>query len=238
MPRVIVLTGGGIKSAVAAGRSASDNELIFVHADYGQPSGAAERGAFRALGSAFPSSRIVTLNLPYVAQLQNTNHTEPGESSRDGETADDGASRMLSPASLRGLVSVLMSLGVQCALRLGALKVITGLTQDCDATHLGLPPVEGSANGRREFIYSFNIMMESVLPRRSIVAVEAPLMDLEYTQIIKLAQRFRVPLERTWTCGQSRPHPCGRCEPCQARARAFVGAGVVDPLTTAVPQPG
>ena len=238
MPRVIVLTGGGIKGAVAAGRSAADNELIFVHADYGQPSAAAERRALPALARAFPSARVVTLDLPHVAQLQNTDPNEPGESSRDGETADDGASPVLSSASLRGLVSVLMSLGVQWALRLGASKVVTGLTQVCDATHLGLPPVEGSANGRREFIYSFNIMMESVLPRRSIVAVEAPLIDLEYTQIIKLAQRFRVPLERTWTCGQSRPHPCGRCEPCQARARAFVGAGVVDPLTTAVPQPG
>jgi 7-cyano-7-deazaguanine synthase len=235
---MVVLTGGGIKSAVVAGRSAAGNELIFVHADYGQPSAAAERRALPALARAFPSTRVVTLDLPYVAQLQSTDLNEPGESSRDGETADDRASRVLSSASLRGFVSVLMSLGVQCALRLGASKVITGLTQVCDATHLGLPPVEGSANGQREFIYSFNVMMESVLPRRSMLAVEAPLMDLEYTQIIKLAQRFRVPLERTWTCGQSRPHPCGRCEPCQARARAFVGAGVVDPLSTVVPQPG
>ena len=37
MARVVVLTGGGIKGAVAAARYASEHEVVLLHADYGQP---------------------------------------------------------------------------------------------------------------------------------------------------------------------------------------------------------
>lgn len=234
MPPIIILTGGGIKGAVAAARRASDNELVLVHVDYGQPSARAEVKALRDLAETFSSARVVALDLPHVRQLQqdsaDSRSSPGGGNPRRGE-----ASSLAAPS--RGLVPVLMSVGVQCAMRFGAATVATGLSRLCDATHFGMPPVEEAIDGRREFVYAFNLMIESLSAQRSKVRMEAPLMDVDYGQMVKLAQRFGVPLEKTWTCEQSRTQPCGRCNPCKARARAFIEAALVDPLIVGTPAP-
>ncbi len=230
MPRIVVMTGGGIKGGVAAARSAVENELILVHVDYGQPSAAAEVTALRRRAGTFPSSRAATLTMPHVLELDRVESRSP--TSGQG---DSGVSQPPSAGALRGLMPVLLSVGVQCALRLGASTVVTGLSQLCEAVRLGLGGTGAVPDGGRAFVHSFNLMIESLSQARSKIRVEAPLMDLALPQIIKLGQRFQVPLEKTWTCEQSRPQPCGRCAPCLARASAFVDASLVDPLIRPAP---
>ncbi len=178
------------------------------------------------------------LGLPHLMQLQKVildKGTERADA-RD-QPSGNGGLPPLSSTSVRGMMPMLLLQAVQCALHVNATKVLTGLTQFCDATHLGLPPVEGPHGDRREFLHAFNIMLETVLPERSSVPVEAPLIDLDYAGVIKLANRLGVPLERTWTCQSSGPRPCHRCERCEARGRAFVDAGFVDPLGKALREP-
>ena len=230
MGTIVVMTGGGIKGAVAAARSAVGNELTLVHVDYGQPSAAAELKATRALAKTFSHCRMVPLILSHASQVQQGWVDPPGSSPPDRHTGDKD-SLATSAAWLRGLMPVLMSLGVQWALRVGASAVVTGLTRLGDGTHLGLTPAEGAAYGRGEFVHSVNVMIASLLPQSSKLKVEAPLMDLGYPQMLSLAQRFGVPLELTWTCARSGPVACGRCEQCRARAGAFTEALLVDPLT-------
>lgn len=228
MRRIVVMTGGGIKGGVAAARSAAENDLVLVHVDYGQPSAPAELSALRSLAKTFPSARVVTLTMPHVLELDRVEtRTKPGH-------GDSDVSRAPSAGALRGLVPVLLSVGVQCALRVGASSIVTGLSRFCDAAHLGLGGTGAVPDGGREFVHSFNLMIESLSQAWSKIRVEAPLMDLSSPQIIKLGQRFGVPLENTWTCLQTRPQPCGRCAPCLARASAFVDASLVDPLISPV----
>lgn len=231
MALILVMTGGGIKGATAAARSAPGNELLLVHVDYGQPSAQAEASALHGLAATLQSSRVVSLNLPHVQELDH-GVTDGARSRGSGEVGTSGETQAPSALALRGIVPVLLSVGVQCALRVGASTVVTGLSRLCEATHLGLPGNEEPTHGRREFVHSFNVMIESVSQACSKVRVETPLVDLSFPQIIKLAQRFSVPLEKTRTCGRSAPQPCGRCEPCRSRAGAFLEAGLVDPLTS------
>lgn len=233
MALIVVLTGGGIKGATAAARSAGGNELLLVQVDYGQPSAQAEASALHGLAATLQSSRVVSLNLPHVLELDHA-VTDGTRSRSSGEGEGSGEPQAPSALALRGIVPVLLSVGVQCALRVGASTVVTGLSRLCGATHLGLPGNEEPTHGRREFVHSFNLMIESVSQAYSKVQVETPLMDLSFPQIIKLAERFGVPLEKTWSCARSTPQPCGGCEPCRSRAGAFLEAGLVDPLTSAV----
>lgn len=233
MPPIVVMTGGGIKGAVAAARCAEDNELLLTHIDYGQPSAPAELQALHVLNKAFPSSSVMALTLPHVMQLQEG----PG---RFGEPPAVGAGEAAdrngpSAPALRGLVPVLMSIGVQCAWRVGASAVVTGVSRLCEATHLGMSGTDPRSNGWRELVHSFNLMIDCLSGRGPQVRIETPLMDLGLPQMIKLARRFRIPLERTWTCQRAGPRPCGRCSPCTARARAFVEAALVDPLSKSTP---
>ena len=233
MPPIVVMTGGGIKGAAAAARCAEDNELLLTHIDYGQPSAPAELKALHVLNKAFPSSSVMALTLPHVMQLQGGvgRSGEPPALEADGAVDRNGPS---APA-LRGLVPVLMSIGVQCAWRVGASTVVTGISRLCEATHLGMSGPDYPGEGWRHLVHSFNLTVDCLSGRGPQVRMETPLMDLGLPQIIKLARRFRIPLERTWTCQSAGPRTCGRCSPCAARARAFVEAALVDPLSKPAP---
>ncbi len=59
--------------------------------------------------------------------------------------------------------------------------------------------------------------------------VVAPVIDLDKVQIIKKGISIGAPLDLSWSCYYSGDRPCGKCESCMRRARAFKRAGVPDP---------
>ncbi len=232
MSAAVVLSGGGIKGAVAAARTAKEHETIFVHINYGQPSANREIAALDALAPTLPKSRVVRIALPYLSQLRAAAPDAPAPNApRDtrGIVGTSISTSSVPPAVMRGLMPVFLSVGVQSALRFNSPKVVIGLTNTDDAAHLGLPVADSPPDTRREFLHAFNIMTEVLLRPRFAVQIEAPLIDLRYAEVIKLAQRWHVSLDKTWTCHRFGTHPCGVCDACAARTRAFGEAGLVDP---------
>jgi 7-cyano-7-deazaguanine synthase len=214
---------------VAAARSAADHDLILLHVDYGQASARTEFQAVEALSEIFPSGRVIGIGLAQQPRPDGKPSRVTGSGSSRGP-AGEGAGG--SPgAGVRALMPVLVSAGVQSALRMGASQVVLGLSRFCDAEHLGLTGDGTPGTGRREFVHAFNLMLESLPTPGPNVRVEAPLMDVRFPEIVKLAGRLGVPVERTWTCERPGPRPCGRCRPCASRASAFVAAALVDPLS-------
>ena len=234
MASIVVMTGGGIKGAVAAARYAADHEITFLHLDYGQRSAPQEAEAVRALAKTFPTARSLALELPHVAEI-------PKALGRTGTpTGTRPASRIsespaLPGAALRGLMPVLAAVGVQCALQVGAKQVVAGISRFIDATPLGLPGLESEPNRCRAFVHAFNIMIDALVPRRPAISLEVPLIDATHAEVVKLARHFHIPLENTWSCAQPAARPCGRCDPCTVRAAAFAEAGISDPLVEVVP---
>lgn len=226
MARVLVLSGGGIKSAVAAARYANNHEVILLHTDYGQASARGERAALDRLTDQWPKAKSIYLPLPAIAGLGQELSLSQGPSS----TKQAGE---LAPMVLRGQTAVLLSVAFQTALREGASTVVTGFSRRCDSTHLGLDSTNPQRDILREVLLTFEIITETVLPQGNRLPVESPLMDTTFDQIIKLAQRFQLPLENTWSCLQSASKPCQRCVRCQERAEAFIQAGHPDPLLAA-----
>ena len=230
MAKVVVLTGGGIKGAVAAARSARDHELILLHVEYEQPSARAESRAIEPLSETFPAARVIEVSLPQQPKPARRSSEAAGPRGRGRADSEPGGSPV---AAARGLMPVLLSVGVQWALRLGASTVGVGLSRFAEAAHLGLIADQGPTEGRREFVHAFNLMLESLPAQKPKIRVDAPLMDITYSQMIQLARRFGVPLEHTWTCERAGPRPCGRCDACKARAGAFIEAAIPDPLMSA-----
>lgn len=233
MATAVILTGGGIKGAVTAGRYAVDHDLLLVHIQYGQRSAAAEASAINQLAETWSSATVLTLPLPHVSAMDKRLMTEPN-SPRAGVHKNIDKASALSAGALRGLMPVIITVGVQCALRVGASIVATGLSRFGDAAHLGLPDASSAPASRHEMLQALNHLAHSLSRSSLKITVDAPLMELPLSQIIKLGRRFNVPLERTRSCTGDKTQACGACEPCRIRADAFAKARLADPLMDAM----
>lgn len=237
MPTVVILSSGGIKSAVAAARYAKDHELILLHVNHGQPAATRESAALDRLVQNWKNTRVVRATLPHMIQLRTT--TPADRSGGEGQVSRGIVGSMSgvgtpTPVGTRGLLPVLCSLGLQAALGYRATLLAVGLTKNDDATHIGLAPVETRPDLRREFLHAFNTMSETLLRPRGL-KLEAPLVDLQHHEVLLLAQRFQIPLEHTWSCDKPATHPCNQCDACKARTQAFAQAGFPDPLSVCIP---
>ncbi len=63
------------------------------------------------------------------------------------------------------------------------------------------------------------------------IQIEAPILLMPKSQIVREAVRLGVPLELTWSCYQGGAKACGRCDSCLLRLEGFAKAGIEDPLT-------
>ena len=79
-----------------------------------------------------------------------------------------------------------------------------------------------------EFVYATDKCLS--YSTRNDVRILAPLIELNKTDIVRQALDANAPLQWSWSCYQGGEGPCGVCESCVRRARAFMEVGVEDPL--------
>jgi len=252
MQATICLTGGGIKSATAiaaaAARATQEQELVFLHVDFGQPAAKSERRAVEALATMYRTSRTASLELPHMRQFHEQwtapqvkrnsgvrgTEISTGPMTEKAAGKADQSGRVAETVS-KGVFPVLLGVAAQCAARIGATSIVCGASRWTDGAHLGLPTASaGRAERLRECVHLFNILLEALGSWRSGMSLHCPLMDLNYAEIIQLAGRFHVPLERAWTCQDGGTQPCGECGPCLARGEGFSAARIPDPAEEAV----
>jgi len=92
----------------------------------------------------------------------------------------------------------------------------------------------GYVDCRQEFIGA----MENAINQGTVCAVvqgkkikvQAPFMYMTKTQEIELGMKLGVDYSDTWTCYNGGELPCGTCDSCLLRIKAFKEAGLEDPL--------
>lgn len=62
------------------------------------------------------------------------------------------------------------------------------------------------------------------------VSIEAPFINYNKTEIVKLGLELKVPYEKTWSCYEGDTEPCRSCGTCIDREKAFTNNGTTDPL--------
>ncbi len=231
MSIAVVMTGGGVKAAVTAARFAIDHELILLHIDYGQRSSKPELEAIHAISTFFETAHIITLDLPHAGQLQQQLANRSGDSARDYASGVIHAN-VLSESTLRGLFPVLLTTGLQCATRVGAAVLAVGASRLVDSSHVGWSIGDTHTDYHREMLHAFGIMAEALLGTSNTPTIEAPLLDVSYPEIFKLASSLKVPLDQTWTCEKPGPRACGQCSHCKLRLEALAGTGLSEDALT------
>ncbi len=62
------------------------------------------------------------------------------------------------------------------------------------------------------------------------IEVEAPLLQMTKSDIVKLGNKLGLPFELTWSCYRGGEKACGRCDSCKLRLKGFMESGLVDPI--------
>lgn len=120
------------------------------------------------------------------------------------------------------------------------LSVAASYADALDITDLfiGVSEVDysGYVDCREEFIKAmeYAINMGTVLgaEKKQKITLHAPFMHMTKADEIKLGQALGVDFGLTWTCYRGDEKPCGKCDSCLLRAKAFAEAGISDPLHT------
>jgi len=87
----------------------------------------------------------------------------------------------------------------------------------------------GYPDCRPEFLKSFEGALNEGLKCKGMRII-SPVLHKDKKEIIKLGLKLKVPFEYTWSCYQGGKAPCGKCDSCRFRTRAFEELGMNDPL--------
>jgi len=215
----IVLLSGGLDSATCLYWARSKGwRVTALNVHYGQRHARETRSA-RALARRAGAKLVeLRLKLPWLAA---SSLVDPKKRLPDLPVAKIGLGGIPS-TYVPGRNTILLALAVSLAETEGARRVVIG------SNHLDY---SGYPDCRPEFNRAFErvaaIGTKAGAERRA-AKIEAPLIRLDKRQIVRLASRLGVPIERTWSCYRGGRRPCGACDSCKLRAKGFAEAGVVD----------
>lgn len=218
MKKAVVLLSGGLDSAVAIHLAKSQGfEVYALSFDYGQRHNKeVECAKATAQHVGAKEHNLVTLQL----NLWGGNSlTDKNLSVEDGDVNRTDIPMTYVPA--RNMV--FLSVAASYAEAIGAQDIFIGVSE---------VDYSGYVDCRESFIEA----MENAINMGTVAAVEhgkkfkihAPFIYKTKAQEIQLGEQLGVDWSHTWSCYRGGEKPCGTCDSCLLRAKAFAEAGVVD----------
>lgn len=218
MEKTVVLLSGGLDSSTALYLAKSEGyELHAISFDYGQRhSKELECAKAIAQAAGVKSHKVVSLNL---GEWGGSSLTDMSMTVEDGDADRTDIPMTYVPA--RNMV--FLSVAASMAEAIGAQHIFIGVSEvdysgyvDCrqvfiDAMEkaINLGTVMGAEQGKK-------------------ITIHAPFVNMTKAEEIKLGNKLGVDFSLTWSCYRGGEKPCGTCDSCLLRARAFKEAGVTD----------
>lgn len=219
MKKAISVLSGGLDCTVSTSVYAKDYEIHAITFDYGQKSFERELKAAQEICEKMNWSHEV-IDLPWLSRIStsslNTSEDIPEVSIDDLDDLNksrETASSVWVPA--RNMVFT--SIAVSYAEALGAEIIIVGWDAEEAATF---------PDNSKEFLDAFNELIDVGSPDK--IKIEAPAIDLNKEEIVKLGVDVGAPMELSYSCYKGGDKHCGVCESCMRRKRAFDKVGIKD----------
>ncbi len=224
MNKAVILASGGLNSTVAAAAAREQYEPALLHVAWGHRTAERELACFNQIAKSLNIEQTRIADLTCLATLGNNARVN-----RKIGVEDSHALGQETPATFAlGLMPTLLSVAAAWAGGIGATRIIVGIRESHGLARPGVGTLY--PDYRREFIQTFNLMLQYARPSNRELAVEAPLLELTRAEVVKLGNLMNVPFEQTWSCYTSNDEPCGRCLACTTRAAGFLKAVIPDPL--------
>ena len=214
--KAVILLSGGLDSTttlyLARKRGYKCSCLIF---NYGQSHKREVASAKKIAGLANCKYFVLDIDLPWKGSSLIDRTKKIPKNRPQGKTASAIPSTYVPSRN-----TIFLSFAAGFAETIGAEKIFIGANVIDSSGYPDCGP---------EYISGLNRAIKKGTKAKHI-KIEAPLIKKSKVEIIKLARTLKVPLGLTWSCYEGKRKPCGGCDSCRIRERAFKKIGLRDPL--------
>ena len=214
----VCLVSGGMDSCVTAAIAREENEeLAFLHVSYGQRTEERERRAFEEIADVYDVTERLAVSIEHLARIGGSSLTD--ESIPVSEA--DLASRKIPTSYVPLRNAHLLSIAASWAEVIGAQRIYIGAVAEDSS---------GYPDCRPEFYEAFQQVIDRGTRPETHIEIVTPVIFMRKSEIVQRGVELGAPLALTWSCYGAEELACGRCDSCALRLRAFLEAGVRDPI--------
>lgn len=223
-PRAVVLFSGGLDSTTCVAIAQSRGFDVYALTVNYQQRHSVELEAARRAAAAMKVARHVTVGID-LRLFGGSALTDDIAVPKHGSADEIGTDIPVTYVPARN--TVMLSYALAWAEVLGAFRIFIGVNA---LDYSGYPDC------RPEFVEAFeemaNLATKSGVEGRERLVIEAPLIQLKKSEIIRLGTSLGVDYSLTHSCYDPAPDgaSCGRCDSCLLRLRGFAEAGLRDPV--------
>jgi 7-cyano-7-deazaguanine synthase len=218
-PCAVVLLSGGMDSCVCAALAVRDFHTAALHVSYGQRTEAREHRAFLGICQRLGIREKLMVRNEALRAIGGSALTDPHIDVPEATALSGEIPVTYVPFRNAHFLSV----AVSWAEMLGARKVFIGAVE---------PDSSGYPDCRPAYYQAFNQVVKTGTKLGNIEIV-TPLIAMRKAEIVTLGLELGAPFDLTWSCYSREDRPCGVCDSCMLRRRAFEEAGVMDPTAMA-----
>ena len=217
MKKAISVMSGGLDCSVATAVYDKDYEIHAITFDYGQKAAAQEIKASKKICEKMGWSHEI-ICLDWLSRISNSSLNTDEDIPEIGENELDDMNKSTQTAEsvwVPARNTVFTSIALSYAESIGAEIIIVGWNGEEGATF---------PDNSCEYMEKFNELIDVGSPNK--IRIEAPAIDLDKEEIVELGVKVGAPMELSYSCYKGDEKPCGVCESCMRRNRAFKKMGI------------
>jgi len=219
-PKAVVLLSGGMDSCVTAAIADQTHRLALLHASYGQRTERRERRAFEEIADGYGVRERLVVRFEALSQIGGSALTDSKIAvPENGESLAPEAGIPISYVPFRN--AHFLSAAVSWAEVIGATSIFIGAVAEDSS---------GYPDCRPEYYRAFEALIREGTRPETHIEIATPVIAMRKSEIVRRGVELGAPLDRTWSCYQSEHEACGVCDSCRLRQRAFLEAGLRDPV--------
>jgi len=223
--KAVVLLSGGMDSCVCTAMAIQEHgaeHVALLHAGYGQRTQRRERQAFESIVDFYNVLQRLVVQLDHFRAIGGSALTDGSIAVPEHQHISDNPGTNEIPVTYVPFRNAhFLSVAVSWAEVIGAHSIYIGAVAEDSS---------GYPDCRPEYYRVFQQLVREGTRPETRIEIVTPIISMRKWEIIQRGIDLGAPLDRTWSCYQFEDEACGSCDSCRLRLKAFVEAGVTDPI--------
>jgi len=224
--KAVVLLSGGMDSCTCAAiaiHAHGAKHVALLHAGYGQRTQKRERQAFESIAAFYDVQHRLVVQLDHFRAIGGSALTDGNIAVPEHQHISHHAETNEIPVTYVPFRNAhFLSVAISWAEVIGARSIYIGAVAEDSS---------GYPDCRPEYYRVFQELIRVGTRPETNIEIATPVIALKKSEIIRKGIELGAPLHLTWSCYQSEGVPCGVCDSCLLRMRAFAEAGASDPIS-------